>query len=290
MSKVSVGSRIFDSINYVILLAIGIIAVIPFIHVISSSFTPPDVLTKHDFLLIPDKPDLQAYQYIFSTDTVTRSIIVSIFVTIAGTLLNLAMTALMAYPLAHKRIFGYKTLMLMVTFTLVFSGGMIPSYLIVQNLGLMDTYYGALLPSAIGAFNLIIFKSFFQNIPAELEESARIDGCTELMILLRIVLPLSIPLLATFTVIFAVGHWNSWFNYVLYINDPDKYPVQVVLRQMVSAANSQIGNTLSIEDYSPPQQIIRMCVITIATVPILIVYPFVQKHFTKGMLLGSIKG
>ena len=290
MRKASIGSRIFDCINYTVLLVIGILTVIPFIHVIAASFTSPEALVKHDFILIPDKPTLEAYKYIFSTDTVTRSILVSVFVTIMGTLLNISMTALMAYPLAHKRIYGHKILMLMVTFTLVFSGGMIPTYLVVQNLGLMNTFSGALLPSAIGAFNLIIFKSFFQNIPSELVESARIDGCTEFRILAGIVLPLSIPLLATFTVIFAVGHWNSWFNYVLYINDPEKMPVQVVLRTMVSTSNSQIGDTLAFEDYTPPQQIIRMCVIAIATVPILVVYPFVQKHFTKGMLLGSVKG
>ena len=147
------------------------------------------------------------------------------------------------------------------------------------------------MPGAIGAFNLIIFKSFFQQIPAELEESAKIDGYNDLQILLRIVLPLSKPLLATFAVMFAVAHWNAWFGYVLYINDAKKWPVQVVLRMIVNAANGSIGDSLSISnDYVPPQEVIKMCVITIATVPIMIVYPFLQKYFTKGILLGSVKG
>lgn len=291
MIKPSIGSRVFDCFNYIVLLLMGIICVIPFIYVVSASFTPPEELIKYNFILFPKKPTLMAYKYIFSTSTITRSLFVSVFVTVVGTMLNVGMTALMAYPLAHKRILGHKVLMLMVTFTLVFSGGMIPGYILVQKLHLLNTYAAPLLPSAISAFNLIIFKNFFQQLPEELEESAKIDGCSDLRILGSIILPISVPLLATFTVIFAVGHWNSWFGYVLYINDAKKWPVQVVLRMIVASANSQIGNKLLMEgDYTPPQDIIRMCIITIATVPILVVYPFVQKYFTQGILLGSVKG
>lgn len=291
MVKPSIGSKVFDWFNYIFLLMMGIICVLPFIYVVSASFTPPEELIKYNFILYPRKPTLMAYQYIFSTSTITRSLFVSVFVTVVGTLLNVGMTSLMAYPLAHKRILGHKALMVMVTFTLVFSGGMIPGYILIQKLGLLNTYAAPLLPSAISAFNLIIFKNFFQQLPEELEESAKIDGCSDLRILGSIILPISVPLLATFTVIFAVGHWNSWFSYVLYMNDAKKWPVQVVLRMIVASANSQIGNSMAVnEDYTPPQDIIRMCIITIATVPILVVYPFVQKHFTQGILLGSVKG
>ena len=291
MIKPSIGSRVFDCFNYIFLLLFGIVCVLPFIYVVAASFTPPEELIKYNFILWPRKPTIMAYKYIFTTSTITRSLFVSVFVTILGTLLNLAMSALMAYPLAHRKIMGHKLIMMMVTFTLVFNGGMIPGYILIQKLHMLNSYSAALVPSAISAFNLIIFISFFKQLPEELEESAKIDGCTDIGILAKIILPISVPLLATFTVIFAVGHWNSWFSYVLYINDPKKWPVQVVLRMIVSSANSQIGNALSVnEDYTPPQDIIRMCIITIATVPILIVYPFVQKYFTQGILLGSVKG
>lgn len=291
MSKRSLGSIIFDTANAIILLIIGISAVLPFIYVVSASLTPQEELIKYSFILYPRKITLQAYHYIFSTGTITHALFVSVFVTVVGTLFNLFATSLMAYPLAHSRIYGHKIFMLMVTVTLVFGGGMIPTYILIQKLGLMDSYAAVLVPGAISAFDLILFKNFFQQIPAELEESAKIDGCNDLKILLSIILPLSKPLLATFGVMFAVGHWNSWFAYVLYISDAKKWPVQVVLQQMVASANSAIGDASTInQDYVPPQDIIKMCVITIVTIPIMIVYPFLQKYFTKGMLVGSVKG
>lgn len=291
MIKKSVGSNIFDCFNYIFLLVYGIICVIPFIYVIAASLTPPEELIKYSFILLPKKPTLQAYRYIFTTDTVPRSLVVSVLFTIAGTVLNLAMTALMAYPLAHKRVVGHKLMMLMVTFTLVFSGGMIPGYILVQKLHLINTYAATLLPGCISAFDLIIFINFFKGLPEELEESAKMDGCTDLRVLTSIVLPISVPLLATFTVMFAVGHWNSWFSFILYISDPKKWPVQVVLRMIVSTANAEVGKSMAIdENYTPPQDIIRMCMIVIATLPIMIVYPFAQKHFTRGLTLGSVKG
>lgn len=291
MIKQSVGSKIFDCFNYIFLAIYGIVCVLPFIYVIAASFTPSEELIKHTFILFPRKATLDAYRYIFTTDTITRSLFVTVFITLVGTLLNLVMTALMAYPLAHKRIMGYKVVMGMVTFTLVFGGGMIPGYILIQKLHLLNSYAGVLIPGSISAFNLIIFINFFKQLPEELEESAKIDGCTDLRILAKIILPISVPLLATFTVIFAVGHWNSWFSFVLYMNNPKKWPIQVVLRMIVSSANSQIGDAMAVDhDYTPPQQIIQMCIIVISTVPILCVYPFVQKYFTQGMLIGSVKG
>lgn len=290
MNKRSIGSIIFDTANAIILLAMGIGAIIPFIYVVAASLTPQEELIKYSFILYPRKLTFDAYKYVFSTNTIPKALMVSVFVTLVGTLLNLGATSLMAYPLAHTRIYGHKIFMLMVTVTLVFGGGMIPSYMLIKNLGLMDTYAAVLVPGAIGAFELILFKNFFQQIPAELEESAKIDGCNDLRILFTIILPLSKPLLATFGVMSAVGNWNAWFNYILYISDPKKWPVQVVLQMMVSSANAQIGDTAINQDYVPPQEIIKMCVIVIVTLPIMIVYPFLQKYFTKGMLVGSVKG
>jgi putative aldouronate transport system permease protein len=285
-------ARTFDIVNYCVLTLVGLLTVLPFLYIILVSLTPAAELTRREFLFIPHALSLQAYRYIFSTSVVSSSLLVSIFVTIVGTSINLFMACLMAYPLAHRRLMGRKTLMVMVTFTLLFDGGMIPTFMVVQKLGMLNHFSSVLLPAAMSAFSLIIFINFFRQLPVELEESARMDGCHELRILAQIIMPLSMPLIATFVVIFGVDHWNRWFSYVLYINDSAKWPVQVVLRQMLSTSDASIGDRSILRDmdYVPPNQTIRMCITAIATVPILCVYPFLQRYFVQGMLLGSVKG
>ncbi|MCI1982080.1 MAG: carbohydrate ABC transporter permease [Oscillospiraceae bacterium] len=290
--KVSIGSFTFNVVNMGLLLIMSLLCLLPFLFVLAASFSSPEELTKYSFILWPKGFTLNSYKYVlFSTNTVAKSLIVSVVMTIAGTVINLAFTSLMAYPLSHSNIFGYKFFMRLVTITLVFGGGMIPTYLIISAYGMLNSYSSILIPGAVSAFTLMVFISFFRSIPSELEEAAKIDGCNDFMIFLKIVLPLSTPLLATFVLLFAVGHWNEWFNYILYINDGSKWPVQVVLRNILASSNSSIGDSLMMgEDYTPPQDVVRYCVIVIATVPILIVYPFLQKYFTKGIMLGSVKG
>lgn len=288
--KKTIGSKTFDTINYAFLAIYAAIAIIPFIYILVASLTPPELLLKKSFILIPEKISFDAYRYIFSTDTIPKSLLVSAFVTVFGTAVNIIVTVLMAYPLAHKDIMGRKFIMLMITFTLMFSGGMVPTYIIVQKLGLIDNLLSLILPNAMSAFSLIIFKNYFQELPKELEESARIDGCNDLKILLQIILPVSKPLIATFVIMFGVANWNSWFNAVLYINDPGKWPIQVILRQMITAS-AGVGSAESMaEGLVIPAEVVRMCTIVIATMPILCIYPFLQKYFTKGILLGSVKG
>lgn len=180
----------------------------------------------------------------------------------------------------------------LVIFTILFSGGLVPTYLIVKSLGLIDSYAAVILPGAISAFNLIIIKNFFQELPPGLEESARIDGCNDLGVLWRIVLPLSKPVIATFGLFYAVGHWNNFFNALLYLNDHTKWPLQVLLREIVLLSQLAVGdlNNMDPNFVKPPEQSIKMAVIVVGTIPILMVYPFLQKHFAKGVLLGSIKG
>lgn len=290
--KLRVGSAMFDVVNMGLLLVISLTCLLPFLFVLAASFSLPEELTKYSFILFPKGFTMDSYKYVlFSTDTVSRGLVVSVIMTISGTLINLAVTSLMAYPLAHSNLFGYRVIMRLVTITLVFGGGMIPTYLIISAYGMLDSYSSVLIPGAVSAFTLTVFVSFFRSIPKELEEAARIDGCNDLMIFLKIILPLSTPLLATFTLLFAVGHWNAWFDYILYISDGAKWPVQVVLRNILASSNSAIGDSLMMgEDYTPPQDVVRYCVIVIATVPILVVYPFLQKYFTKGIMLGSVKG
>lgn len=286
--KSNVWSTIFDICNYVLLGILCLIMFLPFINIIASSLTPIDLLLKKDFILFPTRFSLEAYKYVFSTNTVLRGVLVSVGVTLVGTAFNIILTALTAYPLAHKMLVGRKPLIGMVIFTMVFNGGMIPTFIIVNSLGLVNSYWSLILPTAISSFNLMLFKNYFQGLPAELEESAKLAGYNDLSILWKIILPVSKPLIATFVVMFGVENWNSWFNAVLYLNNGKMWPIQVILRQIITSA-SQVGDAMGGASYIPPATV-RNCTIVVATLPILCVYPFLQKYFTKGLLVGSVKG
>lgn len=287
----STGEKVFDVFNYAFLTLFGIVAILPFVFVISGSFATEAEITKRAVFLIPTTFSLDAYKFIFSTDTIVRSIGVSIYVTVLGTLVNLLFTVTMAYPMARRNLMGRNLILNLVIFTMLFGGGMIPTYLVIRELHLLDTLNSLIIPGAISAFNLIIVKNFFQELPPELEEAARIDGCNELGLLWKIVLPLSKPVLATFTLFYAVGHWNNFFSALLYINDPAKWPLQVMLRQIVMLSQSAGDlNSMDPTFVQPPEQAVKMAVIVVGTIPILCVYPFLQKHFAKGVLLGSVKG
>lgn len=279
----SIGSRLFDVVNHTLLGLFGILTILPFIYVISSSFSSVPALWPKDF-------SLEAYIYIFSADTFTRSLLVSIYITVMGTLIQLCLTSLMAYAVSHTQLPGRQLVLLMVLFTMLFSGGMIPTYFVVKSTGLLDTLWALMIPNAISAFYLIILKNFFQAIPEELKESAKIDGSHEVGIFFRIVLPLSLPAMAAFGLFYAVGIWNQYFSAILYISDASKWPVQVILRQVVIMASGAIGDSTEVEQVVYYSNSIKMAVIVVSTVPILLVYPFLQKHFAKGVLLGSVKG
>lgn len=281
-------THLFDGLNLAILLVVSVVMIIPFIYIILISFaTEQEVLSK-SFLIFPTKFSLEGYRYIFSTPILLRSLAVTIGVTVIGTLVNLLLTVLMAYPLARKDLYGRRPVMLMVIFTMLFNAGIVPTFLIVKELHLTNTYWALIIPSAISAFNMIIIKNFFQQLPDGLEESAKIDGCNDLGILFRIVIPLSLPALATFSLFYAVTHWNTFLSAILYINDSKKWPIQVLLRQIVILSEKGLSDMN--EAPPPPSKIINMAVIVFSTVPILSIYPFLQKHFAKGVLLGSVKG
>lgn len=288
----SLGEKLFDGFNYVFLGILALVTVLPFIYIIAGSFATEVELMEREFFIFPRDPSIAAFQYIFSTDTVSRSLINSVIITIAGTLANLAFTFTMAYSLSRRDLLGRSLIMNLVIFSMLFSGGMIPGYLVVKELGLLDSYAAVILPGAISAFNMIIIKNFFQELPPGLEESARIDGCTDLGVLWRIVLPLSKPILATFGLFYAVGHWNNFFSALLFLNDHEKWPLQVILREIVMLSQMAAGDMSAMDPnfVEPPDQSVKMAVIVVGTLPILLVYPFLQKHFAKGVLLGSIKG
>ncbi|RTE11728.1 carbohydrate ABC transporter permease [Paenibacillus whitsoniae] len=282
--------RTFSIINYLLLTIIGLITVIPFVHVVAGSFTTSAEMAAKKFVLIPTDWSIEAYRFIFSTNTIFKAMGVSIWTTLVGTIFSMLVTALMAYGLSRRDVDGRKVIMFMVVFTMLFHGGLIPTFLVVKELGMIDSYWALIIPSSISAFNLIILKNFFQNIPEGLEESAKIDGCSDFGILFRIVLPLSMPAIATISLFYAVTYWNTYLNAILYLNESAKWPIQVLLRQIVVLASGMDVSSDLDSVAPPPAQSIKMAVIVVATLPILCVYPFLQKHFAKGAMIGSIKG
>lgn len=286
----SVGDIIANVVIYILLTLIAVIMVIPFIYVIAASFATEAEIQTRPIFFIPDSPTLDAYARIFDmNDMGTRvfhSLLISVCVTAIGTFINLFFTTTMAYGLSKTNLIGKKPLLNMVLFTMVFGGGMIPLFLVVKGLGMYDTYAALILPGAISAYNMIIVRNFFMELPRELEEAASIDGCSDIGIFIKIALPLSLPCLATFGLFYAVGHWNNYFGALLYLEDSTKFPFQLVLRNIVM----QTAETQTDPNALIPEDTLKMAVIVIGTVPILIVYPFLQKHFAAGVMVGAVKG
>lgn len=287
----TVGGMVFDSANYLFLAFYGITCILPFLYILAASFSTEGEVIRRSFYIIPETFSTEAYKYIFSSNTLIRSMWVSVQITVLGTLTNLFFTFSMAYPLSRKELAGRSLVLNMIIVTMVFGGGMIPSYIVVRTLGLLDSYWAVILPGAISTYNLMVVKSFFQELPKELEEAAMIDGCTEMGVLWRIVLPLSKPILATIGLFCAVGHWNNFFGPLLYLSDPKKWPLQVMLRQIVMLTQSAVGDASQFPPgYEPPAETTKMATIVVGVVPIMCVYPFLQKYFAKGVMIGAVKG
>lgn len=288
----TIGSRVLDLAVYLGLLLFAVATFLPFLHVMAASFTSAAEYAQKKFILFPTEWSLDAYRVIFSTNTLPRSLLNSVIVTAGGTAIAMLVSSMMAYGLSRKNLPGRRAIMFMVVFTLMFNGGIIPTFLVVREFGLIDTYASMMLPLAVNSFNLIILKNFFQSLPDGLEESARIDGANELGILFRIVIPLSMPAMATISLFYGVAFWNLFQQAVFYVNDTTKWPIQVLLRQIVILASGLDTDAAALDDgfVRPPEQTIKMAVIVFATVPILLVYPFLQRYFAKGVLLGSVKG
>lgn len=276
----------------VVLLACCAVVIVPFVTVVSTSLATREQVTRSGgMVLLPNPVSFAAYRAIFEGHVVTRAIMVSLLVTICGTALSLASTTLLAYGLSRRGSFAHKPLLMIVLFALLFTPGIIPSYLMVKSLGLLDTYWSLMLPVMINAFNVIILRAFFMELPEEVIDSARIDGAGDFAILWRIVLPLSKGVLAVIALFYAVGYWNSFFSALLYLNDIGMWPLQLVLRTFV-VNQTQVGvDQIGVGGSElPPQEALQMAILVLSIVPILVVYPFVQRHFTKGVLIGAVKG
>ena len=293
MKKRSMGDRIFDAIVYAILVVVFLIVFFPLMYVVSTSFASARELALNKFLIFPKHPTLEVYQYIFSTSTFLRSMIVTIVITVVGTLVNLVMTCLMAYPLSRKALPGRSVIMTAVTFTLVFSGGMIPMYLTVQQLHIYNTTWAMVLPVAVSAYNLIVCRSFFESgIPVELLEAAKIDGCSDFGFFFKIAIPLSKTIIAVMCLFYATAMWNQFFNALMFLQDDSKMPLQVVLRNLVLMNQSnQMGSSASemVTKQKLAEQL-KYCVVVVSAFPLLCVYPFLQKYFAKGVTIGAVKG
>lgn len=286
----SVREKIGQSLIYAILILISIVTLFPFIYVLMLSITPETEAINKGIVLIPDQVTAAAYKTVFSKGFgLIGAYEVTLFRTLAGTLLSLLFTLLAAYTLSKKKLPGRSGLLLFVIFTMLFSGGLVPTYIIIKSLGLLDSIWVLVLPGMISVFNLIVVKGFFEGIPLEMEEAAIIDGAGEMAILFQVIMPLAMPVVATIGLFYAVGHWNSYFDAIMYINKADLMPLQVVLRKILLSAQfqqaSEQGNSQNVSSIA-----IQMAAVIVSTVPILAVYPFVQKHFTKGVMIGAVKG
>ncbi|MBW7457029.1 carbohydrate ABC transporter permease [Paenibacillus sepulcri] len=283
----SLEDRIVNFIVYVFLGIAALSAILPLMYVVTVSITPiSEVLKNGGFILIPKRITFSAYGQLFTQTGIPRALAVTAFITIVGTLVNLILTALMAYPLSRKLMPGRSLFLMLILFTMLFSGGLIPTYLVVKSLGLLDSVWSMILPNAVWSFNVLIMKSFYEGMPEELFESARIDGAKELRILLQIVIPLSVPSMLTIGLFYMVGHWNEFFQAIMYVTDRSLFPLQVIIREILMMTQQPLENV----DNVLPTETMQMASVITASLPIIIVYPFIQKHFTKGMLLGSVKG
>ncbi|MFD0961055.1 carbohydrate ABC transporter permease [Paenibacillus chungangensis] len=287
----NVGELLFNGVNYVLLIICALATLGPFLYVAAVSLSPLEQVMRGGLILWPEKVTWDSYRMILTNSHFTQALWVTVAITIVGTAVNLFLTVTMAYPLSKKRLKGRSVMLFLVLFTMLFSGGMIPTFLVVKWLDLLNSFWSVIIPAGISAFNLIILKNFFQGIPDALDESARIDGCSNIGSLVRIVLPLSMPALATFTLFYSVGHWNQFFSSIMYVTDSNLWPIQVILRQMIIQGSiEEFQAAIANESIQTMPTTIKMAAIVVATVPILCVYPFLQKHFAKGVMLGSVKG
>ncbi|WP_262008364.1 carbohydrate ABC transporter permease [Streptomyces sp. FIT100] len=275
--------------KFLVIVAMTVAVGYPFLLALGTSLaTKAELAANGGYVLLPARPTLEAYQVVLAGGVVTRAALVSVGVTLVGTALSLLCTVCLAYGLSRPGTYAGKPLLLVVVGTFLFTPGIIPNYLVAQELGLLDTYGAMVVPIMLNAFNVIVVRAFFQSIPEELHEAARLDGAGDLAVMLRIVLPLSKAVIAVVGMYYAVTYWNNFFNAVLYINDQDKLPLQVVLRSYVLQGDTFNAKAMGVSAL-PASTSLSMAVLILAVIPIVAVYPFLQKYFAKGVLTGAIK-
>ena len=279
---------------YFFLIVCFVLILYPLIYVISASFSDPKAVVGGEVWFLPVRPTLMGYKAVFNNKQIVTGFLNSFIYMFAGTAVSLVMTILAAFPLTRKELYGRNVLMGIFTFTMIFSGGLVPFFLLVNKLHMYDTRWAMIIPSALSIWNVILARTFIQStIPDDIYEAAQIDGCSDIGFLVRMVLPLSKPILAVLGLYYAVGQWNSYFNALIFLQTPDLYPLQIVLRNILVLNNMDLTMVKNFDALQRKQGLIdllKYSVIVVATVPVMCIYPLVQKHFVKGVMIGSIKG
>jgi putative aldouronate transport system permease protein len=288
----NMGRRLFLICNYILLGLITLICLMPMWHTLAASLSSPVELNANKGLMFFPVGEItfKGYEIVFANPSIWKSYLNTLMYVVGGTVLGISMTALGAFTLSRSYFMPANTLMLLIVFTMLFNGGMIPNYVLILKLGLFNSAWALLLPAAINVFHLIILRAAFQGVPAALEESAKLDGANEMQIFLRIILPVSKASIAVIVLFIAVMHWNSWFPASLYLTDRAKYPLQIILREILIEGNTNMTSGGANAAISIYKSLIKYCTVMVSTLPILCVYPFIQKYFAKGVMIGAIKG
>jgi len=288
----SAGDRAFMIAIYTILGLVLLVVLYPLIYILSSSLSSPTAVTSGQVWLWPVDISFKGFKTIFNTPSIMTGYGNSLFYMSAGTLISVTLTIMLAYPLSRKTLFGRSGILMLVTFTMLFSGGLIPTYLVVKEMGLIDTRWALLIPNAIWVWQVIIARSFFQStIPDELVEASEIDGCSDWRFLASVVIPLSKPIIAVLVLMYAVGQWNAYFDALIYLKSDKLYPLQLILRSIIIQNNSAGVMDVGIQvQRAEMAELLKYSLIVVATLPVLVIYPFVQRFFVQGMLVGSVKG
>ncbi|MGO4498353.1 carbohydrate ABC transporter permease [Paenibacillus sp. 2RAB27] len=292
--KESADDRLFTILNYIILFIFTITILYPLIYIVSASFSSSTAVISGKVWLYPIEPTLAGYEAVFKHRLIMSSFLNSVFYTVVGTTINVLFTLIAAYPLSRKDFMPRNAVMALFVFTMMFSGGLIPSYLVVKELGMIDTRWSLIIPGALGVMNMIIARTYFQTtIPEELLEASQMDGCSDFTFVRKIVLPLSGPIIAVISLFYAVGHWNQYFSALLYLKHQELYPIQLVLRDILVQNEVDASMITDLADQAAKdglRELLKFSLIVVSTLPVLIIYPFIQRHFVKGMMIGSLKG
>ncbi|WP_152394998.1 carbohydrate ABC transporter permease [Paenibacillus guangzhouensis] len=290
----SKGDRLFLGLVYLFLTVILLIVALPLIYILSSSVSSPQAVVSGKVWLFPVDFTLAGYKAVFNNAQIGVGYMNSLFYTVVGTIINVLLTIMLAYPLAKKTFYGRNFVMVLLVITMMFDGGLIPFYMVVKNLHLLDTRWAMILPGALAVFQVIVARTFFQtSIPDELAEAAELDGCSDIRFIWSIVLPLSKPIIAVMTLMYAVGHWNAYFDALIFLRSPDLFPLQIILRNILilnTVDPSMMANVDQMQAQQGLRDLLKYSLIVVASAPVLIIYPFVQKHFVKGVMIGSLKG
>ncbi|GBG07118.1 carbohydrate ABC transporter permease [Paenibacillus agaridevorans] len=290
--KPTFGEKLFYGMNYVLLSLIGLSCILPIVHILALSFSDAQAVMSGKVVFWPVNVTFKSYENLFIGTNIMNAFKNNVVITVVGTALSMACTIIAAYPLSRRDMYGRRFFTMAVVFTMLFSGGIIPNYLVIKSLGLLDSYGAIWLPGLVSVFNMLVLKTYFESMPLETEEAARIDGCNEWRLLIRVVLPLSMPVLAALTLFYAVGFWNQFMNVLLYLNDPMKYNLTVMVQQMIRSQSmlQELSNLQPEDVMNMTSETIKSAGVIVMILPMVIIYPFLQKYFVKGVMIGAIKG